>query len=237
MPREQSLYNRPLPGARLNMAHPIARDIQGCWLLNEQMGLRAMDLSPYANHGILTNFPDGQRAFNGLLFDGSNDFVSIAHEGRLGPDFAPLEAIFIPAALSAGHSICSKGYVGGAPRAYRILIDTDQVYFEMSTDGTNAPSVSSGSATAVAGRFYHCIGTYDGAILRFYWEGRQTSTASAAGTMAKNTEALQIGRDRTTNYFSGSIFLVRLWRRAISAWEVAALVASPYKPLGIPMFL
>ena len=81
---EQILWDRSQFPAQLNMAHPLTRGLVGCWLLNDTGGLRAWDSSPYANHGLLTGFADPvKRPFNGLQFDGTDDYVSVPNVGPL----------------------------------------------------------------------------------------------------------------------------------------------------------
>lgn len=70
MGSQQLLTYRPLPGTRLNMAHPLAKNMVLCMLFNEQ-GSRAVDLSPSGAHGRLSGFGSpAKRHISGL------DFVS-----------------------------------------------------------------------------------------------------------------------------------------------------------------
>jgi hypothetical protein len=47
---------KPPLGAKINFAHPLAKGIVGCWLLNEGMGDKVYDLSGNGNTGTLANF-------------------------------------------------------------------------------------------------------------------------------------------------------------------------------------
>ena len=69
---QQHLTYRPLPGTRLNMAHPLAEGLVLCMNFNEQ-GSRAMDLSPSGAHGRLSGFGSpAKRHIQGLDFVSAN---------------------------------------------------------------------------------------------------------------------------------------------------------------------
>ena len=70
----QLLYNRPTFPAQLNMAHPLARGLVGCWLLNEEGGLRAFDSSPYGNHRLVTG---ALSHYDGKTFNGVADVIVV----------------------------------------------------------------------------------------------------------------------------------------------------------------
>ena len=242
MSGEQVLYNRPLPGARLNMGHPISKDIAGCWLFNEQMGLRAMDLSPYGNHGVLNGFPaGGQRSFNGLNFDGVNDYVETTSRDNLNittGDYT-IEAWVYPRNLTG--LVYERGLFNAD--GFLCLLSGNRVYHYVSQAAANQEHLSDSGVIPTANVWYSLfvvrrVAEYGGVI--FYINGIRglgTQTSFTNPVSADRTAKIGIRNDLSTQPFDGLIGLVRIWKRGLSTEEVTALYSSPSKPYGLPMFL
>ena len=84
-------FNNPGRGVLVNRAHPLARGLVGCWLMNEGTGERVFDHSGYGNHGLMTNMDAAtdwvQSPHGGALdFDGSDDYIYFGDAAVLQPD-------------------------------------------------------------------------------------------------------------------------------------------------------
>ena len=237
MAGEQLLYNRPLPGARVNMAHTLAKGLVGCWLLNENGGMRAMDASPHNNHGTLVGFTDPpRRPFNGQSYDGTATYINVGLPTSLSPTTAiTMEAWFKAFSIGNGPALISKWYDGGATRGYLLqVVSTGDIKI-----GVNSGSeLLSDTGEVVVDTWYHAVGTYDSNTMRIYKNGSQIKSAAATGGLSLMNENTNIGRDPNPGgaYFTGLIALVRIYGRALSAEEVKAFYISPYKPMGLPLF-
>ena len=70
-----------------------------------------------------------------------------------------------------------------------------------------------GVASLGATTWYHVAGTYDGTTLRFYVNGVQDASATAAGTITTNALTLRIGQVHSTSacyvFSNGLLFLDR----------------------------
>ncbi|MBU0847226.1 LamG domain-containing protein [Patescibacteria group bacterium] len=226
----QVLTYRPLPGAMLNMAHPLTQGLVGCWLLNENSGIRAMDLSPYANHGTLTNFDSPpRRSFNGLNFDGVDDRVTIPHKSI----FDITSTLTVETWLKP-----NAGYGEGTPRivdkdlysAWTIYLTAASGTFSLNLfiDGV----IRSFFTTAVVpiNTWTHTMSTFDGTTANIYFNAVNVlSSAAFPGVIGTNATSIYLGDvGNGTRVFNGRIALVRIYNRALGADEIKRLYISPY---------
>jgi hypothetical protein len=66
-----SQFQKPLLGTPLNLAHPLATGLGGCWLMNEGSGDKAYDSCLYRRH---CNLVSGAMFYpSGVLLDATND--------------------------------------------------------------------------------------------------------------------------------------------------------------------
>lgn len=81
-------------------------------------------------------------------------------------------------------------------------------------------------ATVPTGSWHHVVGTFDGHTLAVYIDGSRATTSAVSGTIRPSTGTnLMIGADPIdpARKFTGAIDEVRVYKRALSAGEVAAL--------------
>ena len=52
------LHQKPLLGRQINWAHPLARGLLACWVMNESSGSKIYDLTGNGNDGTLQNMDD-----------------------------------------------------------------------------------------------------------------------------------------------------------------------------------
>ncbi|MBN2308178.1 MAG: LamG domain-containing protein, partial [Candidatus Hydrogenedentes bacterium] len=70
----------------------------------------------------------------------------------------------------------------------------------------------------------HYAGTYDGRTISVYRNGALSEAVDAAGAMATTKDAVMLGAlDARERFLDGEMADIRLWRRALSADEVAAV--------------
>jgi fibronectin type 3 domain-containing protein len=102
--------------------------------------------------------------------------------------------------------------------------------------GGNWYPASFGALTG--GTWYHLTATYDGDALRTYRNGvLVTTNAAPSGPPDAETTIMMFGRNSVRdNFFAGAIDEVRLYDRALSAIEVAALVQpDPTPPSSVTL--
>ena len=99
-----------------------------------------------------------------------------------------------------------------------------QVSFAVAVGGGMKQATS--TATVPAGGWHHVAGTFDGQHVAVYIDGALAGTATAAGSISPSTGTnVMVAADPIDPQakFSGSVDEVRIYNRALSAGEVAAL--------------
>lgn len=229
MSAEQILANRPLFGARLNMAHALAKDIIGCWLLNENGGIRALDTTPYINNGLLNSFNAPlKRSFNGLVFDGSG-YINVSAKSIMNT--STFTIIF----WISGKNTSKGIFAGNAPTYNNGLVLSVDANGKLATDIPFVANISVSNTAINTGNLYHCVisrnasgqySTYINGILEV------TATQGTAPVWSD----WQIGKSDLAA-ISGRIWLFIFYRRLLIDNEVKAIYLSPYAPMGMKLFI
>lgn len=249
--------SKPMLGTPLNLAHPLAQGLVGCWLFNEGSGNKVYDLSGNNNHGTLSGFSDPPTATSGwcagphggaLRFDGSDDYGSIGLLPGLLPSLNS-GGISICVGLSTIYTAAIAGIVGSINTGNNSLLS-----FVTNRDKTGAYVAGKtqfelrqeGSTTLRAEMGYNI---YDGILhnvcltsipstnqIQFYVDGQAKTTSLSSAATLNNFANFQYpvmvsasnNRGTITAYNTITLSYLILHSRAISATEVAQLSADPY---------
>jgi fibronectin type 3 domain-containing protein len=166
---------------------------------------------------------------NALVFDGVNDWVTVADAATLDlTGGMTLEAWVLPAALGA---------------AWRTVVLKEQpgnyTYALYASTGTSRPSGNAvtggadhdlrGTATLGLGAWTHLTTTYDGANLRLYVDGNLVGTQAASGSISVSSGVLRIGGTNVwpNEFFQGRIDEVRVYNRALTQGQIQTDMATP----------
>ena len=233
---------KPYRGAQLNISHPLARGLVGCFLLNEGSGAKVSDSSGNRLSGAIVNaLWQGGKSGNALKFDGSGDYVQIAKNALLNP-----------ASLTVVYS-CFVSDITSRMGVVKPYTAWSAPYYEYSTYFTSGSALQvavaiNGSINSVAGGTLlvntwqqHAL-TWDGTNLRGYINDRQVCVKSdVSGTMNYYNTDLYLGQhpNNTSFDFSGLIEYCYIYNRALSAREIAWLYRTPFamveRPAGGPL--
>jgi len=226
------------------MAHPLAKYLYGCWLLNENGGIRALDLSPYKAHGALTGFGDPpRRGFNGLQFTAATPSYIIVpaaytHLDFTSEDFSLVARIKIDDLSGNRHIIIrgagsEDGWDCFVYAAGNIAIRTNQAAaFQISI---------SDNGDIVVDEWYTCGFSRAGASAIPYRNGEDV-----ASDVGNHTDPLTSTHDTiigayngmASNLFDGKMeYLYVFGKKALSALDHRAIHTSPYAPYGTPLFI
>jgi hypothetical protein len=213
----------------------------GSWSFDEATGTTAFDSSSTRSDAVLLNgtaWASGH-AGTALDFDGTNDIVKVS-----GSDsFDTLGAVTVSAWIyprSAGEA--GKGRIVDKANG---VTPTNGWLLHVSGNGTQLSFLADYSSTNLArhaaansialNAWQHVTVTWDGGAsasgVHIYVNGREVSYAtSTSGTGSRVNDALEelkIGNDKSAaRTFDGRIDEVRVWGRALSASEVAAMAQS-----------
>jgi hypothetical protein len=195
------------------------------------------DKSGFSNDGTLTNGPTFNTGSGGsIVFDGTNDYV-ITTSG-LTPALNIISSITLetwlkPTALADafhGDGINSKGFSSDANAGVyeTLLIPSSSVntpFFRMRI-GSSTPLYNP-NTPIILNQIYHFVSTYNGNIMRIFINGIESGAGlSQTGNIETNTQQLATGVRWThrlgsaDSFFSGNIFVNRIYNRALSADEI-----------------
>jgi hypothetical protein len=197
----------------------------------ETTGTTATDSSGSGNAGTIngpTRSTTGKFG-SALSFDGINDQVSVPDANTLDLTNAmTLEAWVRPSALSAWRTILMKEQTAGLVYGLYANGDTNRPSAHIYT---NVERDVRGTAAVPVNAWTHVAATYDGAVLRFFINGTQVSTANIAGTILTSTGQLRIGGNSIWGeWFNGLIDEVRVYKRTLTAAEIQADMNAPVVP-------
>jgi len=218
---EVKIYNELLSAEEVREIY-LEGCVAGNWSFEEGTGTTAYDSSVYSNDGTLTNqsmWTTSGRVGSALNFDGSN-YVDCGND----------------ASLDINGNISFGGWV-----YYTDLIDfagiicmgstyvrrEDTGEFRFLFTGLTDGSISS-TTQPTTGKWYHIMGTYDGANIRVYVDGVEEACEASTGTLnGLGTSSVQIGR-LWGNYHKGKIDEVKVYNKALSPEEIHSLYLDGY---------
>jgi len=193
---------------------------------SEAAGTIAADRSGNGNDATLTNGTAwaAGRIGGGLRLDGVDDGVQLPRSQT----------------LTFGSAFSVEAWI--APTAFdreRSLWWTPSAMLTLRTDGWLVPvAILTGGQvgfvsnwTVPADAWSHVAMTYDGSMLRLYLNGMEAGSRAATGSLVPASPP-QTGVLGGAAGFAGSIDEVRLFRRALSAAEIAADAAAPPEPVA-----
>jgi beta-lactam-binding protein with PASTA domain/CubicO group peptidase (beta-lactamase class C family) len=157
-----------------------------------------------------------------LDFDGVNDQV-LAGDIDVSPAIT-IEAWIRPVSLANSKSqdrVASKG------TDYELTVSTGDTGCQFSSAGHVQWRATIGGVNQrlcggvlTLNGWQHIAGTYDGSQFRLYVNGVEVASAARSGVLANNNTGMLIGNFPTaTRPFDGDIDEVRIWNRALSAFE------------------
>lgn len=223
---------QPLFAARCLMALPIAlialqlgigaepreKDLAAWWRFEEAQGRIIADESGRGNHlmvdaGSLVAGVEGR----GLEIEPEKTVAWCPGSTTLDPrPQLTIEAWIHPrSALAAGYSTVLR-----KDNAYSLRFLDGSLAFILWCDGQ--PQSLALPKTPWAARWYHLAATWDGERMSLYVDGKLARSVAMKGPADASGEALYLGSQHRTHRFDGTIDEVRIYRRALTAAEIAA---------------
>ncbi len=197
----------------------------GHWTLDDGVGATAVD-SAASNDGTVNNVTWTTGPLGGALeLDGTNGYVSVPSTPTLQLTSALTIAGWVKGDVLWGMGtdvdiIARKG--DGDPNNYQFAIKNGLA--TMFLDDSDSAGLS-GNTVLSSGHWYHVAATWDGSEVRIYVDGvlDKDPPDLRGGTIGTDTRPLYIGGRGTSDVLDGIVDDVRIYNRALSAAEVAAL--------------
>ncbi|MFA6450142.1 MAG: glycoside hydrolase family 38 C-terminal domain-containing protein [bacterium] len=157
-----------------------------------------------------------------LELNGEDQSLSFNDKPELNPDSAITVSSWIkPEDWNGNRRILQKG---GEDNQYRLYNEVDKLAFDISGVGVVTGPLPS------AGEWHHIAGTYDGAAIRLYVDGKQVGETAASGKMIATTDSLFIGAKSAGSakgdFFKGVLDKITIWNYALSPSHIGKL-ANP----------
>ena len=213
----RSSYQKPYLGTQLNLSHPLAQGLVGCWLMNEGAGNKAFDLSGNKNSGTFINSPVW--AANGLSLI-PNQYVNMGDISTLKVAKITLAVMLCSSVTGNYQDVAGNNYYDGNA-GYKIAITpTGVMYFTVMKTSANGLTIPSN-------QWCLGVGTYDKINIKFYFNGLLIQSVPYTTTPAYDATQFKIGLSYS-DFFNGKIAFVYVYDRALSAQEIAQLYVTPY---------
>jgi hypothetical protein len=187
----------------------------GCWFFNEGAGSAAADSSGNNNRGTIV----GAKWVKGkvgkaLNFAEGNNYVEIPYKSILNPTKAlTIEAWVNPTENKLWKKIISKSLNSNTD--YCLFCGGKNNVAISVKIGKSAQSVYSAQDSVPIGTWSYIVGTYDGASLKLYINGKQVRSTKVTGDINAHAEPLRIGGE-----FLGMIDEVSIHKNALSAEKI-----------------
>jgi hypothetical protein len=185
------------------------------------------DLSGNGNNGTLVNGPTFSSANGGsIVFDGSNDFISINYNPIITNQITCEAWINIDISNILGP--VSNGWIMGRELSYRMIYNTFGITWVCRT--TNNGWYSEGTSVygtppdSLDNKWIHVVGIYNSFFNSIYINGEFKASGSTISGNTTTTGTFYIGRSDavgSVNYGKGRGATYRIYNRALSAQEVA----------------
>jgi hypothetical protein len=210
--------------AARDSAAPAASNTGLCIFRTDTNAIEVSDGTNYHTYNsdgvIAHSFPTNTKA---LDFDGSNDYVSVAHSSDLSISGAmSITAWVKPDSLSGFPMFVSKR--AGSGHAYQFYSTGNKLNYNNGTIAQSSGTISTGAWT-------HVAVTFNGAgSVAFYIQGSPAGTGSAATTNPTNAQAVDLGRAYNGNYFNGKMDEVAIFNSELTASEISNIYNNKAYP-------
>jgi PKD repeat protein len=198
---------------------------------DETNGTQVLDASGNGNHGTLSNVTRTTQAKFGraLYFSGSNSLVTVSDSSSLDLTTGmTLSAWVYPTTWASGwKSLLMKESSGGLAYALSANSAADQPDSTLRIGGYDR-QLAAGSHLP-SNTWTHLAATYDGTTQRLFVNGVQVGSRSQTGTLDVSANPLRVGGNTVwaNEYFQGLIDEVRIYNRALTQSEIAAVSQEP----------
>jgi len=203
-------------------------DLVAHWKFDEPGGIITVDSSGNHNTGRLLNTPTrvapGKLGTAALSFSAASlESVTAVNSSSLN---SPVTAITISAWINATDWNGNRRIVqkGNSDNQYRLLAEDGVLKLDLrNVDTLTAPLPPPGT-------WVHLTATWDGSTMILYTNGVQQVSQGAGGTMATTSDPLAIAKKNGSgvagDYFNGKLDDVRIYNRALSSSEIAAIMTN-----------
>lgn len=204
------------------VAAPFVTSLVGHWPMDENLGSSVADSSGYDNDALLLNGGAWEAGVIGaaLELDGQNDWMLVADPGSTW-------VLDLQTALTITAWV--KPATVGSPMKF---VTKDNIYeLQLGHAGSGRYSLrlnnaggGAGTTSIAAGQWQHLVASWDGDVVRYYYNGQPDGSSTFHATLNSNDNDVGIGaRPPGTAPLSGTIDDVRIYNGALTDEQVLTL--------------
>jgi len=228
---------KPIRGLQINLAHPLAGGLVGCYLFNEGSGKKVFNvIRPSASEGTLEGAAAWKPGGEGFCveFAAGSDAINIANSAAVSFDgYTDSYTIIIrakAASQSGSHRLLEKRSSGVNRYPVSLQGGAGATLSGYIWDGTNLPGVSFGTVWDGAWHTLAFVVDNSADYLYTYKDGiRVASAANTTTATTANSSPYYVGNNYSyTADFVGQVAWLFMYKRALSAAEVARLYREPF---------
>lgn len=219
---------KPVLGSRLQLGHPLARGLVGCWLFNEGTGNKVADLSGNKNDGMFQGTSPSWSAGkfgSTVLLPGTDEYIEVdAHANSRN-------AITVSAWVKNNTATwAAPGVIVSKRSAYILYPTSGQTKIEFICYIDTVYSTSGSYVVPDITIWHNYVGTFDGTTIKIYVDGILRNSADVPGIIDADAGVLCIGRDDgLARYLNGLISDVAICNRALSVADIQSLYRDPFQ--------
>jgi len=191
------------------------------WNFDQEGGNIVYDSSGNNNQGIIygAQWTKGISG-NALYFDGTNDYVAVNDSDSLDVTTGiTIEAWIKPSLVSSSYIVSKLNpTIGGGVYTLDIYPGKTRAILQKEGGGSTDYGAS-GTSSIKADIWQHLAVTWDGAIVKIYYNGRLDGTSLFSGQIATSTGSLIIGK-YLNQYFKGYIDEIRIYDYALDEKQI-----------------
>ena len=211
---------------------PPIDNIIAYWQMDEGSGSIISDSSGNEHTGTVygASWTSGISS-DALSFDGINDYVAISYDSdfayTIGQDDLTLSALVYPRSKDSSESgaIYSDRAVGNDVVAVSMKVSSGM--FNVGGWSPTSDGYTVQASVPANNKWYLMTAVFDSSEVKLYIDGTLKSSASLSGvSLANGGTGMMLGKHQGgswSNYFDGIIDDVRIYNKALSSSEVAAL--------------
>ncbi len=170
---------------------------------------------------------NGCKAGSCMVFNGTNNYISIPHNAVLTPTSALTVSVWVnPTSVSSALDILNKTWQYSGDLYWLRINAGGTIYWHIGTADTVAKAMNT-TASIQANKWSHIVATYNGSKAYVYINGIKDAnsiTVSPSQNFGPSVYKLDIGVRLV--YFSGLIDDVRIYNRELSASEISQIYNS-----------
>ncbi len=202
----------------------------GYWKMEEGSGTQLKDSSGWGNNAVTSGSPAWVPVLNGfaLNLDGSTHAV-VSDQANLNATTALSLAAWVKPNLLATQDLISRAIFGTTDGYALSLLSNGKaaVHFNQASFADIYRVTSTTSYPTSGNTWMHVAATYDGSTMRLYINGVEENWTPGPAAITASALSLGIaGQSNGSRRFRGDMDDVRVYNRALTPTEVAALANS-----------